>query len=432
VLGGALLRPSHISDGLLGVCYAGWQPPLYNLAMASQHVRAGRWQLDQAVGWRSWVAEAGSVRLRRLGNLTAAVDAVVFDRMRDRASAEAVIGQLLPTLSSCDTLNFDTEEQTLAYAIWHLADRYGRVLQAFDGLFAAGHLPIRKTRMSVLDVGAGPAPAVYAAVDYYSDLEKWCSATRQPLQPHLPSYLDTLDRGPAWRHFLHMLSEAILSRDPSQRPVPFGVTYSDLRGFSVQSEHRNGIRRAVARLRAEYDFYDEYLSDRDARGIALQERAYPPGAYDVIVMCNFLTTEEITANFSVEIGDLARNLTPGGVLVVLGSSAKRYDAIYAQLDTIIAEAARLRRVAVFDGPVKAHPDSRVQRIVSEQLIGGLDRARRLAPEAFATIRQQLKPDVRGLDAAAVQFPRFNVLAFKNEGRRPRGRWGRSRRHGDAS
>jgi hypothetical protein len=209
--------------------------------------------------------------------------------------------------------------------------------------------------------------------------------------------------------------------------LPFGTTYKTLAGFSVHELHIEGIERASRQLQAEYEVGDEYLNAQAAQQIALQQRRYAPGAYDLIVMCNFLTTSELTEDFKVEIGELSRSLTPGGVLLVLGSSVPSYQELYARLNVIVADAAWLRSVAVFDGPVQAHSNDAVRGLIAAQVITGLDHARSLAPDAFATVQESLPRDVRQLDRAMVQFPKFVALAFKNEGRRPRGRWGSDRR-----
>lgn len=117
-----------------------------------------------------------------------------------------VIGALGPTLASCDSLTFESPAECLAYVCWHLGDRYGRVQHALDQLAAAGHLPVRRRPVTLLE-GAGPAPASYAIADYYASFVHWCQETDQAIRPALVGLPARLDRGPAWGHVVHRLSE---------------------------------------------------------------------------------------------------------------------------------------------------------------------------------------------------------------------------------
>jgi hypothetical protein len=274
--------------------------------------------------------------------------------------------------------------------------------------------------MSVLEVGAGPCPVIYAAIDYYSDLAKWCGATQQSLQPLTPANLHTIDRGMAWGGLVHAVSEALISLGAGRHPLPFETTYDDLRGYSVRTSHQEGIARATARLLAEADFYDEPLDNRFAREQALKQRDYPPGAYDLIVLSNFLTTSRVTATFSAEIGSLAQSLTPGGVLLILGGTGPKYVDVYSDLRRIIEDESPLGAVQVFAQQMHAHPESQIHDLVAAHIVGGLKHAQTLAAEEFRLIRSALPADVCELKTSAVRFPTFTVLAFKNEHRRRRG------------
>ncbi|MGY5883432.1 hypothetical protein [Modestobacter lacusdianchii] len=381
-------------------------------------LRAGAWQRDRAIAWHDWTLSAQSSRRQRLDELVAAVEDVGVRFGDNSESASAIIGELLPTLGHCDELPFDRPEQAVAYAMWHLPDRYARVVRALDTLFLHGHLPLRKTRMSVLEVGAGPAPAIYATSDYYSDLAQWCESTDQPYRPLPPDRASTLDRGSASGPYLHALPEALLARVDTFRSLPFGTTYEDLDGFSVHQEHRDGIEHAVRQGRAEADFYDEGLSDQTTREWAMRDSSYPPGAYDLIVMCNFLTTMQITEAFASEIHTLARSLTPGGVLLVLGSANRRYDPLWAHLEAVVNDGARAP-INVLQTTLDGHSDPSIHNTIATDIIKGLSHLQRLAPETFAGIADNLPSDTRSLESQAVRFPSFRICAFKDERRRGR-------------
>jgi len=123
-------------------------------------------------------------------------------------------------MGRCNELAFDTEAETLAYTIWHLVDRYGRILQVLDEMLEAGHLPLRRKRMSVLEVGAGPSPAAYAITDFYEDLQAWSASLGESGVDFRPvTNLMLLDRGPAWGHLVHHVSEALIALGESRNLV---------------------------------------------------------------------------------------------------------------------------------------------------------------------------------------------------------------------
>ncbi len=133
--------------------------------------RAGRWERANAAAILDWRKPSGSFSYWQLQTVCRAVDAVIRGYVTDSTSANAVARALRPTRVACDALAFRTIDEALAYLVQHLADRYGRVTQVLERLLAVGHLPIRKTRLTVLDIGAGPAPALYAIHDFYDDLQ---------------------------------------------------------------------------------------------------------------------------------------------------------------------------------------------------------------------------------------------------------------------
>ena len=218
-----------------------------------------------------------------------------------------------------------------------------------------------------------------------------------------------------------MLSELRLMAldDPDlelTRAVPFATTYPNLRAFSVRGLHQEGIRQAAQSLQDEFDRSDEYLSDREARELASVWRTYPPSAYDLIVMCNFLTNTGFTSDFDAEITELAHSLTPGGILLILGATGGLYPQIYAELDGLVTGRARPKLKQVLNAELEVHEDVIVRRRVATQIIETLSHLERQAPVEFAAVRPELPKDVRRLDPAEVGFGRFAVRAYKREGR----------------
>lgn len=349
--------------------------------------------------------------------MTAAVSTVAH-RALLTPSADDIVTRYPDILANCDQLAFDSDAETVAYLIWHLSDRYGRVLQVLDRLFLAGHLPLRRNRLSVMEVGAGPAPALFAVRDFYDDLRAFIATSELGVEVGPARILHAIDRGPAWSWLLHRFSEELYATqgpDAEGSVLPFRITYHDLEGFSVRREHDAAIDGAAATIRAEFERSDDDISMHSARQFAIEDGNYPPSAYDLIVMCNFLTNTDITETFAAEIELLSTALSPGGLLVVIGAVGGRYPAVYARLETILAQT-RLRPLEDFTRPIQAHADERQRNLIGAQIRGDVAFSSALAPTAFARAQHRLPEDVTNLDQP-VGFPQFQVRAWKNEWQR---------------
>ena len=170
---------------------------------------AAQWERVSADGLLTWRASEQGLSRIQLETLCDSISAIA--RMHLTNTEEIVeTARMLPmALAHCDDLQFASVHEAIAYAILHLADRYGRVTQVLESLFARGHLPLRRSRLAILDVGAGPAPGLYAAGDFYDDLQGWIIASEEPVQITGVTDAHALDRGDAWDHVLHVLSEEI-------------------------------------------------------------------------------------------------------------------------------------------------------------------------------------------------------------------------------
>jgi hypothetical protein len=243
-------------------------------------VRARRWQRGVADEWFTTARNPSSERFTRMEAFARAVRRLLEDPLSGTFPAD-IVSYLIPAFTSCDHMEFKDPAECMAYVCWHLVARYGRVHQALDALFGRGHLPVRCQGVKVLEVGAGPAPVVYATADYYQHLVHWCSATGQTMQVAPVTWAVTIDRGPAWGRTVHHLSEMLLLESDStnsaeHRALPFSTTYQDLTGFSVRGLHHGGAQAAVRRLLNEADREDLGLDERRARELVVEEGGYPP------------------------------------------------------------------------------------------------------------------------------------------------------------
>lgn len=369
---------------------------------------AGRWQRERAGDLGEWRSSQGSLALLQLSTLCEAISDTVF---RMASSADALGGRLPDVLGRCDELAFSDGDEVAAYMLLHLADRYGRVTQVLERLFTARHLPIRRRSLSVLEVGSGPAPGLYAVHDFYDDLVLWAQTTGQQVEFTSVTQARAIDRGPAWGWLLHRLSEKLqeLRRElPGfAGAFPYRVAYPNLTGFSPIREHVRELDHQAQTIANDFDRADEPISRGLARQLAQKEGIGTPSAYDVVIMCNFLTDETATVRFRDEIRSLALDLTPGGLFIVLGSADRKYQEIWGDVRRLL-RGTGLQELGGFREPIAANPDPGRAAQIRRQVCGDLGTIQRGGGT--------LPPRLAALNETS-SFPEFQALMWKNQ--RPR-------------
>jgi ribosomal protein RSM22 (predicted rRNA methylase) len=312
-------------------------------------------------------------------------------------------------LRNCDALSFSQTSEAATYAGLHLLDRYGRVMQVLEYLTRIGRLPLRRVGIKVLEIGSGPAPALYAVHDFYSMLHEWPG--RGSTEIAGVKSADSLERGGAWDPILHHISEHLMMvRGDRQGAIglPFRRSIDDFTGFDTRQRHHQATNQAARVIFNDFDFADEPISMKTAFRLAYQDEGKVPSAYDLVFMCNFLTQQSMTEQFSKELQKLAYALTPGGVLVVMGATGGQYPAIYEAVKEI-ASRARLTDVSPaqpLDANLSPHLD-----IVSEH-------TRANVAAALADCSDEERHDIcsklpKDLWNPAVEFvlPKYQALVF---------------------
>jgi hypothetical protein len=385
--------------------------------------RAGRWERANASAILDWRRPSDSYSYWQLQSVCQAVDAVIRRYVTDSTSANAVAHALRPTRVACDAVTFRSIDEALAYLVQHLADRYGRVTQVLERLLAIGHLPIRKTRLTVLDIGAGPAPALYAIHDFYQDLRAWTESTGQDIRFTSISDPHALDRGPSWDAVLHMLSEQLAAvREPARMngSLPFSRTHDDLAGFSVGEIHLEARESAIAHVMRDFDRADEPISRHGAQILATEEskRLWAPSAYDFIVLCNFLTNPVITDEFAGEITELGRSLTPGGLLIALGGTGDQYPEVWSRLDELL-RADGLTKIDKVPIQMQANDDPQRRALIRAHAFDSMNHILRLCT---GEVRDEVESSTKMLSRGSYiekAFPNFQVQCWKNQARHRR-------------
>ncbi|MFF4361881.1 hypothetical protein [Streptomyces sp. NPDC001604] len=387
-------------------------------AQAQPRWVAGQWQREHARRLEKWRRSDASLAAPHLITLCRAVN----ETAKQLSSSPHALGaKLPPTRMCCDDLVFQDHDEAAAYTVQHLTDRYGRVTQVLERLFAAGHLPLRRRKMSVLEVGAGPGPGLYATRDFYADLALWAETTGQQIEFAPVTHMHALDRGEAWAWLLHCLSECLLSlrsgMPSSPGSLPFRIDYQNLLGFSPVHEHIKALDHAATLVSADFDRAEEPIMRSTARRFAEEDGVDKPSAYDLVVMSNFLTTEDSIQKFDSELRQLTSSLTPGGLIIAIGhppyGKRNKYTRIWAELRTLMRES-RLTEINGFENPIPANPRQEWSRIIRRQrqeILDGL----RCSSDLPAEVNHLRETD---------GFTPFQAFAWKNQRpprRRPRRR-----------
>jgi hypothetical protein len=194
--------------------------------------------------------------------------------------------------------------------------------------------------------------------------------------------------------------------------LPFGRTHNDLDGFSVHRTHHAERDQIARSIRHEADMYDEYISDHEAMGQAYASEANRPSAYDIIVMCNFLTNPSMAEQLRAEVEQLGNSLTPGGVLLILGGVGRHYPAIYKQVQDLLTK----RLLPVMDEEMEANDEPWARSLIACQQREAVEFLRQACHKgSWNKVQHRLPRDL--LDSQLpFSLPRFRALLFKRETR----------------
>ena len=373
---------------------------------------ARRWEVDASSEFLSWRNSSG-VAVNEMTTFAQAVHRTIVSGEWWSSSLAEIAPVLPKVLRDCDSLRFETDAEVRAYAALHLVDRYGRVLQVLEYLFAIGRLPLRHAGAAVLEVGAGPAPALYAVHDFYEDLIRWPGRGEDwstgPLR-----ISDALDRAPGWDHFLHGLSEQLIAgrrATPASGQLAFGRAFIEFAGLNIRAIHDHSIASLAASIEGEFDRAGEPISQATAYRFAYEQGTKHPSAYDLIFVPNFLTQADAPQTFRAELGGLMRSLTRGGVLVILSGTASQYVGIRKDLETLAREAS-LTAVGPPE-PVEANVVQARRAIVAGQVRETVAAIRTVCSQEERKPFGRLPRDVVD-PSLAFTLPRFSVLAFVNQ------------------
>jgi hypothetical protein len=306
--------------------------------------------------WRRYLKSCGpaflsqgssltEIRLRRVSDLADAVRDYVFRSLTsyetgefDRGAVQSFLARLPDVLGRCDENIYDLPLTAEAYAFVHLIDRYRRFWDVLSALLRFGELVLRDIAIDVLDVGTGPAPALYAVNDFYEEMREFGGRTVECNRLMVPApRLRSIESSRGMVTLVHNLSEF------TGRPGPFGPDDTSFEGFDPPRA------RAEARSRIIEDLIDNWDYGEDAaRQAAHLEQGDWQGLnrYHLCIFSNFFTKPTRVQEVESQLRHAFRALKPGGLVVVVGGTGGDYPRVYDILDEIATKsrARRLRRI----------------------------------------------------------------------------------------
>jgi hypothetical protein len=354
-----------------------------------------------APAFLAWL-EAEAVFDRAFGVLATDLESFLLSILNDATTADDFMMAIPDILERCNDPIYELPLRPEAYAYMHLLERYRRTWRVLAELTRTGDLPLARYGIRTLDVGTGPAPVLYAVNDFYRSLARFADTHQiEPLRLPLPE-LSAVEGSRGMARFVHYFSE--WARRASG---PFGAEWQDFEGFDPAG-------RRAARLSARVD----QIADEDdtspafARWWVDQNEGWRQGlhTYRLCFFSNFLTTPEMLERFQDRISAALGAVTPGGVVVIMGSDAARYRQIYEGVDEI-AEAARFRRLEAkqsFD-PLDGDPCAPTIKRVYGAVWSRLDELGAARPDRIPNARDVWDPNV------TYKNTRFALRAYRRDG-----------------
>lgn len=273
----------------------------------------------------TWVRE-NNLLVIRLSEIARRLEGFLIENvLNDERRAKCVASKLEDVLKNCDEITYDEDGAAEAYAILHFLDRYHRFQLIFLKMIESDLLTINREEIDNLDVGTGPAPALFALSDIYSLVREYHTSNNIRLPFKLINEKnDYVERSKGFRYWLHHFTEYANYIDRDTNDIFYNVPYhhgkfDDFKGIEFN------------RNKSLYDFDDD--------GDPILVRWTEKTRNNLVIFSNFLTNNETVDTFAEELYNSALYLRNKGVLLVVGArrNSDKYKHVYTRLDEIIDE-----------------------------------------------------------------------------------------------
>lgn len=299
------------------------------------------------VGWLN----ATKTRQHLFENISACLEQFLLDALNRGDAYNAFANSIVPALRPRNMKIHDRPEFVLAYAYLYFLERYHRFWDVFLELFNAGILPMKRTGIDVLDVGSGPAPALYAVQDFYSAIKDFAKSNMiEELVTPEPT-LEFVEENPCMCQFVHYFSEFCV------RKGPYHPEFKDFKALNLREEQKFATE---ARIR-EIEHEDDTTWHCARRWVNENEQWWRDVfRYNLVIFSYFLTETNYVEKFTAELCSVFRALRPGGIVVIVGGTGPPYSDIHRSIDDL-ANKLGARRMIVDSIPCE-YEDYHAKRI----------------------------------------------------------------------
>jgi hypothetical protein len=306
----------------------------------------GGWRrelLTHGPAFLSWI-EREEIVDRVFTRLAGDLEGFLLNQLDSEATAKTFVAALRDVTGRCNEDIYDHPLRAEAYAFVHLLERYRRGWRILQELTQTGDLPLARHGVRALDVGMGPAPMLYAIDDFYGALTDF-SKTHDVSALCLPApELVAIENSGEMQRFTHHFSEW------ARRTLgPFGAQWTDLADFDPRAQRAHAIESRVAQIAQEDDtsmtFARWWVNENEGDLHGLH-------TFRLCIFSNFLTTSDVLSTFQNQVEAALAAVTPGGVVLIVGSTHATYQPIYDGIQES-ASTVGLRRLDVqerFDPP----------------------------------------------------------------------------------
>lgn len=250
-----------------------------------------------------------------------------------REACEIFTSNLPVVLSNCDEDIYDDPFVADAYAYVHLLDRYRRFWDVLTALTVAGVLPMKDDGIDVLDVGTGPAPALYAVTDFYRALREYATQAECTFLNTPSPRLHCIESSKGMVHLMHVLSEI------AKRQGPFSADFTQFDGLNLETERLEERAKRIRQAIQEDDAFD-----LEAQRIAYGNFWRDTYRYNLCIFSNFLTQTDQVHQLETELRSVFNSLRAGGTVIIVGGTSIRYQNIYSLIENLSSQT-RARKVA---------------------------------------------------------------------------------------
>jgi len=389
--------------------------------------------------YRTWLDE-NEKRFQIFNKLAEDLEHYVIESLKPRPYEDASTDDLckmfvysIPDiLGKCDDAQiYEQNMAALAYAHVHLLERYRRFWDILLRLLDQAVLPMSDNELEVLDVGTGPAPALYAVYDFYRLLQEYAREKDYPLLGIPFPKLSSVESSRNMEHFMHIFSEV------SQRTRgPYATTFHDFKGLDFTKVRAEAIKEHTEMWKENkgkqwHDYYDYQTQSWESWSEEMEDPMLLNGLYryNFVIFSNFLTNESDVKEWKEELKATFLSVRHGGIVAVTGGSENlpKYEPIYP-LVREIAKEAHLDQIIPVSGEIACqYSDAYAKRIKQHyDTVWRWIKSNSVIDDPFlASYRNGKLSDVKSLwdpntDLQTPKSPKeFTLLVFRRNQRPPK-------------